>query len=67
MTIMRWSHQLLAKFVASERQRVEMSQILLHRCQQGGDETVDVGPGGNHRATNKLLNTSSLEMKLGYT
>ncbi|GFN76809.1 histone-lysine N-methyltransferase SETMAR [Plakobranchus ocellatus] len=26
------------------RQRVEISQILLHQCQQG-DETVDVGPG----------------------
>ncbi|GFN84937.1 histone-lysine N-methyltransferase SETMAR [Plakobranchus ocellatus] len=29
------------------RQRVE---ILLYRCQQEGDETVDVGPGGDHRA-----------------
>ncbi|GFO12309.1 histone-lysine N-methyltransferase SETMAR [Plakobranchus ocellatus] len=36
-------------------QRVEISQILLHRCQQEGDETVDVGPGGDHRARNKLL------------
>ncbi|GFO05776.1 hypothetical protein PoB_003228100 [Plakobranchus ocellatus] len=40
-----------------KRQRVEISQILLHRCQQGGDETVDVGPGGDHRARNKLLVT----------
>ncbi|GFN84255.1 histone-lysine N-methyltransferase SETMAR [Plakobranchus ocellatus] len=38
-----------------KRQRVEISQILLHRCQQEGDETVDVGPGGDHRAKNKLL------------
>ncbi|GFO02715.1 histone-lysine N-methyltransferase SETMAR [Plakobranchus ocellatus] len=38
-----------------KRQRVEISQILLHRCQQEGDETVDVGPGGDHRARNKLL------------
>ncbi|GFO04990.1 histone-lysine N-methyltransferase SETMAR [Plakobranchus ocellatus] len=38
-----------------KRQRVEISQILLHRCQQEGDETVDVGPGGDHRARSKLL------------
>ncbi|GFN97104.1 histone-lysine N-methyltransferase SETMAR [Plakobranchus ocellatus] len=38
-----------------KRQSVEISQILLHRCQQEGDETVDVGPGGDHRARNKLL------------
>ncbi|GFN95431.1 histone-lysine N-methyltransferase SETMAR [Plakobranchus ocellatus] len=38
-----------------KRQRVEISQILLHRCQQEGDETVDVGPGGDYRARNKLL------------
>ncbi|GFO33813.1 histone-lysine N-methyltransferase SETMAR [Plakobranchus ocellatus] len=38
-----------------KRQRVEISQILLHRCQQEGDETVDVGPRGDHRARNKLL------------
>ncbi|GFO24363.1 LOW QUALITY PROTEIN: chitinase-3-like protein 1 [Plakobranchus ocellatus] len=38
-----------------KRQRVELSQILLHRRQQAGDETVDVGPGGDHRASNKLL------------
>ncbi|GFO27037.1 histone-lysine N-methyltransferase SETMAR [Plakobranchus ocellatus] len=38
-----------------KRQRVETSQILLHRCQKEGDETVDVGPGGDHRARNKLL------------
>ncbi|GFO01104.1 histone-lysine N-methyltransferase SETMAR [Plakobranchus ocellatus] len=41
--------------VYHKRQRVEISQILLHRCQQEGDETVDVGPGGDHRARNKLL------------
>ncbi|GFN87779.1 hypothetical protein PoB_001428500 [Plakobranchus ocellatus] len=49
------------------RQRVEISQILLHRCQQEGDETVYVEPGGDHRARTNFLNTSSLEMKLGYT
>ncbi|GFO22720.1 histone-lysine N-methyltransferase SETMAR [Plakobranchus ocellatus] len=38
-----------------KRQRVEISQILLHRCQREGDETVDVGPGGKHCARNKLL------------
>ncbi|GFO19569.1 histone-lysine N-methyltransferase SETMAR [Plakobranchus ocellatus] len=38
-----------------KRQRVEISQNLLHRCQQEGDETIDVGPGGDHRARNKLL------------
>ncbi|GFN80975.1 histone-lysine N-methyltransferase SETMAR [Plakobranchus ocellatus] len=38
-----------------KRQRVEISQILLHRCQQEGDETVAVGPGWDHRARNKLL------------
>ncbi|GFO40926.1 histone-lysine N-methyltransferase SETMAR [Plakobranchus ocellatus] len=38
-----------------KRQRVEISQILLHRCQQEGDETVGEGPGGDHRARNKLL------------
>ncbi|GFO47470.1 hypothetical protein PoB_007397500 [Plakobranchus ocellatus] len=38
-----------------KRQRVEISQILLHRCQQQGDKTDDVGPGGDHRARNKLL------------
>ncbi|GFO31394.1 histone-lysine N-methyltransferase SETMAR [Plakobranchus ocellatus] len=39
----------------NKRQRVEISQILLHRCQQEGDETVDVGSGGDNRARNKLL------------
>ncbi|GFR59478.1 histone-lysine N-methyltransferase SETMAR, partial [Elysia marginata] len=34
---------------------VEISQILLHQCQQEGDETADVGPGGDYRARNKLL------------
>ncbi|GFO32890.1 histone-lysine N-methyltransferase SETMAR [Plakobranchus ocellatus] len=38
-----------------KRQRVEISEILLHRCQQEGDETVDVKPGGDHRVRNKLL------------
>ncbi|GFO43591.1 histone-lysine N-methyltransferase SETMAR-like protein [Plakobranchus ocellatus] len=38
-----------------KRLRVEISQILLHRCQQEGDETVDVKPGGDHRARSKLL------------
>ncbi|GFO38857.1 histone-lysine N-methyltransferase SETMAR [Plakobranchus ocellatus] len=38
-----------------KHQRVEISQILLHQCQQEGDETVDVGLGGAHRARNKLL------------
>ncbi|GFO35013.1 histone-lysine N-methyltransferase SETMAR [Plakobranchus ocellatus] len=37
-----------------KRQTDEISQILLHRCQQEGDETVDVGPGRDHRARNKL-------------
>ncbi|GFR85295.1 hypothetical protein ElyMa_004170000 [Elysia marginata] len=38
-----------------KRQRVEISQILLHRPQQEGDETVNRGPVGDHRARNKLL------------
>ncbi|GFO15759.1 transposase [Plakobranchus ocellatus] len=38
-----------------KRQGIEISQILLHRCQQEGDETVDVGPDGGHSARNKLL------------
>ncbi|GFN83946.1 histone-lysine N-methyltransferase SETMAR [Plakobranchus ocellatus] len=38
-----------------KRQRVEISQILLHRCQHEGDETVDMGPVGDYRARNKLL------------
>ncbi|GFN78248.1 transposase [Plakobranchus ocellatus] len=50
-----------------KHQRVEISQILLHRCIQEGDETVDVGPGGDHRARSKLLEHLILEMKLGYT
>ncbi|GFO28732.1 histone-lysine N-methyltransferase SETMAR [Plakobranchus ocellatus] len=32
-----------------------MSQILLHWCQQEGDGTVNVGPGRDIRARNKLL------------
>ncbi|GFO16012.1 histone-lysine N-methyltransferase SETMAR [Plakobranchus ocellatus] len=38
-----------------KRQRVKISQILLHWCQQECDETVDVGPGRDHHARNKLL------------
>ncbi|GFO31883.1 histone-lysine N-methyltransferase SETMAR [Plakobranchus ocellatus] len=34
-----------------KRQRVEIYQILLHRSQQ----KVDMGPGGDHRTRNKLL------------
>ncbi|GFO37028.1 histone-lysine N-methyltransferase SETMAR [Plakobranchus ocellatus] len=49
----RWVPKMLSD--EHERQRVKISQILLHRCQQEGDETVDVGPGGDHRARNKLL------------
>ncbi|GFN96581.1 protein nrde2 homolog [Plakobranchus ocellatus] len=49
----RWVPKMLSD--EHKRQRVEISQILLHRCQQEGDETVDVGPGGDHRARNKLL------------
>ncbi|GFO31811.1 histone-lysine N-methyltransferase SETMAR [Plakobranchus ocellatus] len=46
----RW----ISKMLLDEhtRQRVEISQMLLHRCQQEGDETVDVGPRGDHRARN---------------
>ncbi|GFR96433.1 transposase [Elysia marginata] len=39
----------------SIRPRELQSPILLHRCQQEGDETVDVRPGRDHRARNKLL------------
>ncbi|GFO35762.1 histone-lysine N-methyltransferase SETMAR [Plakobranchus ocellatus] len=49
----RWVPKMLSD--EHKRQRVEISQILLQRCQQEGDETVDVGPGGDHRARNKLL------------
>ncbi|GFN78231.1 histone-lysine N-methyltransferase SETMAR [Plakobranchus ocellatus] len=49
----RWVPKMLSD--EHKRQRVEISKILLHRCQQEGDETVDVGPGGDHRARNKLL------------
>ncbi|GFO15490.1 histone-lysine N-methyltransferase SETMAR [Plakobranchus ocellatus] len=49
----RWVPEMLSD--EHKRQRVEISQILLHRCQQEGDETVDVGPGGYHHARNKLL------------
>ncbi|GFN81852.1 histone-lysine N-methyltransferase SETMAR [Plakobranchus ocellatus] len=49
----RWIPNMLSD--EHKRQRVEISQILLHRCQQEVDETVDVGPGGDHRARNKLL------------
>ncbi|GFO14950.1 histone-lysine N-methyltransferase SETMAR [Plakobranchus ocellatus] len=47
----RWVFKMLSD--EHKRQRVEISQILLHRCQQEGDETVDVGPGGDYRARNK--------------
>ncbi|GFO24937.1 histone-lysine N-methyltransferase SETMAR [Plakobranchus ocellatus] len=49
----RWVTKMLSD--EHNRQRIEISQILLHRCQQEGDETFDVGPGGDHRARNKLL------------
>ncbi|GFO19974.1 histone-lysine N-methyltransferase SETMAR [Plakobranchus ocellatus] len=49
----RWAPKILSE--EHKRKRVEISQILLHRCQQEGDETVDVGPGGDHRTRNKLL------------
>ncbi|GFR91357.1 histone-lysine N-methyltransferase SETMAR [Elysia marginata] len=49
----RWVPEMLSD--EHERQRVEISKILLHRCQQEGYETVDGGPGGDYRARNKLL------------
>ncbi|GFN93230.1 histone-lysine N-methyltransferase SETMAR [Plakobranchus ocellatus] len=49
----RWVPKILSD--EHKRQRVEISQILLHWCQHEGDETVDVGPDGDHRARNKLL------------
>ncbi|GFO02656.1 histone-lysine N-methyltransferase SETMAR [Plakobranchus ocellatus] len=49
----RWVPKILSD--EHKRQRVKISQILLHRRQQESDETVDVGPGGNYRARNKLL------------
>ncbi|GFO18394.1 histone-lysine N-methyltransferase SETMAR [Plakobranchus ocellatus] len=49
----RWVPKMLSD--EHKRRRIESSQILPHRYQQEGDETVDVGPGGNHRARNKLL------------
>ncbi|GFO45749.1 histone-lysine N-methyltransferase SETMAR [Plakobranchus ocellatus] len=49
----RWVPKMLSD--EHKHQRVEISQILLHRCQQEGDETIDVEPGGDHRARNKLL------------
>ncbi|GFO19062.1 histone-lysine N-methyltransferase SETMAR [Plakobranchus ocellatus] len=51
----RWVPKMLSDEL--KRQRVEISQILQHRCQQEGDETVDVGPSGDHRARNKLSYT----------
>ncbi|GFN88860.1 histone-lysine N-methyltransferase SETMAR [Plakobranchus ocellatus] len=59
----RWVPKMLSD--EHKRQRVQISQILLHQCQQAGDETVDVGPGWDHHARNKLL--EHLEMKLVYT
>ncbi|GFN94370.1 histone-lysine N-methyltransferase SETMAR [Plakobranchus ocellatus] len=62
----RWVPKMLSD--EHKRQRVEISQIPLHRCQQEGDETVDVGPGqGTIVPGTSFLNTLSLEMKLGYT
>ncbi|GFN95428.1 histone-lysine N-methyltransferase SETMAR [Plakobranchus ocellatus] len=52
-----------------KRQRVEISQILLHRCQQES-ETVDVGLAGTIVSGTSFLNTSSRALdntKLGYT
>ncbi|GFN88345.1 histone-lysine N-methyltransferase SETMAR [Plakobranchus ocellatus] len=49
----RWFPKMMSD--EHKRQRLEISQILLHWCQQEGDETVDVGPGGDHRTRNKLL------------
>ena len=49
----RWVPKMLTD--EHKRQRVEFSQILLHRCQQEGDEIVDIGPDGEHQAKNKLL------------
>ncbi|GFR93303.1 histone-lysine N-methyltransferase SETMAR [Elysia marginata] len=46
----RWVH--LNKHT---RQRIEIFQILLCRRQKEGDETVDFGHGGDHRAKSKLL------------
>ncbi|GFR96265.1 histone-lysine N-methyltransferase SETMAR [Elysia marginata] len=36
-------------------QIIEISQILEQRCLQEGDETVNLGPGVDHCARNKLL------------
>ncbi|GFO26986.1 histone-lysine N-methyltransferase SETMAR [Plakobranchus ocellatus] len=49
----RWVPKMLSD--EHKHQRMEISQILLLRCQQEGDETIDVGLGGDHRARNKLL------------
>ncbi|GFN73797.1 histone-lysine N-methyltransferase SETMAR [Plakobranchus ocellatus] len=49
----RWVPKMLSD--EHKHQRIEISQIQLHGCQQEGDETVDVGPGGDHRARSKLL------------
>ncbi|GFO29651.1 histone-lysine N-methyltransferase SETMAR [Plakobranchus ocellatus] len=49
----RWVPKMLSD--EHKRQRVNISQILLLRYQQEGDKTVDVGPGGDHRVRNKLL------------
>ncbi|GFR90522.1 cation-dependent mannose-6-phosphate receptor [Elysia marginata] len=49
----RWVPKVLSD--EHKRQRVEISQILVHRCQQEVDETVGVGPVGDHHARNKLL------------
>ncbi|GFO40472.1 kelch domain-containing protein 10 [Plakobranchus ocellatus] len=49
----RWVPKMLSN--EHKCQRVEISQILLHQCQQQNDEIVNVGPDGDHRARNKLL------------
>ncbi|GFN94412.1 histone-lysine N-methyltransferase SETMAR [Plakobranchus ocellatus] len=49
----RWVPKMLSD--GHKRRKVEISQFQLHRCQQEGDETVDVGPGGDHSARKKLL------------
>ncbi|GFO02675.1 histone-lysine N-methyltransferase SETMAR [Plakobranchus ocellatus] len=46
----RWVPKMLSD--GHKRHRVKISQIL---CQQEGDETIDVGPGRDHRGRNKLL------------
>ncbi|GFS25547.1 histone-lysine N-methyltransferase SETMAR [Elysia marginata] len=49
----RWVPKTLSE--EHKRHRDEIFQILLHWCQQEGDEIVDVRPGGDYGARNKLL------------